>query len=359
MSDKKEKSNKSVKWIIGGCILLLAGAGTAFYSASQKFETTDNAQLDGDLLPVRSGLSGYIQDIRFADNQEVKKGDTLICLNNVELRADVNRILAELESAKANVRVTGSLADARYENARAASLATGSEEQSVQSSKASLERAEQALKRGQQLLDIKGITQDHYEQLQTQVNVAKAAYLKAQAQKESSSSSSTGLLKQATAERQQVSAAEAAILQKTAELEAAGERLKHAFIIAPFDGIVTKRTVQKEQYIIAGQALCALVSNKKLWVTANFKETQLNRIKPGQPVEIEVDAYKNIKLQGSVDSYGGATGSRFALIPPDNATGNFIKIAQRFPVKIRIDKPVTDSALLYPGLSVVVKVKVN
>lgn len=352
-----KKNNKKlviIAVVVTGIILFVA----SFYFNGRAFESTDNAQLDGDLLPVRSGLSGYIQEIRFKDNQEVKKGDTLICLNSVELGADVKRILAELASAKANVKVKGSLADAGYENARAATLATGSDEQSIQSSKASLERAQQELKRGQQLLEIKGITQDRYEQLQTQQNLAKAAYLKAMAQKQSSSSSSTGLMKQASADRQQVSSAEAAILQKEAELEAARERLRHAFVIAPFDGIVTKRTVQRGQYIISGQALCALVDHKNLWVTANFKETQLSKIAPGQSVEIEIDAYKNIKLSGKIESYGGATGSRFALIPPDNATGNFIKIAQRFPVKIRIDKQ-SDRTLLYPGLSVLVKVKVN
>ena len=160
------------------------------------------------------------------------------------------------------------------------------------------------------------------------------------------------------AERKQVSVAGNIILKKQAELTAALERLRHACIIAPFDGIVTKRNVQTGQFIIAGQSLCALINHKNLWVTANFKETQIEKIKTGQKVQVTVDAYEGKKLTGTIDSYGGATGSRFALIPPDNSTGNFIKISQRFPVKIKLD-PQTEYSQLYPGLSVLVKVKVN
>jgi len=135
-------------------------------------------------------------------------------------------------------------------------------------------------------------------------------------------SSSTSLINQALGENLQITSAEAAILVKQAELEAAYERLNHTYILAPFDGIITKRAVQKGQYVNQGQTLGALINHKDLWVTANFKETQLNKIRIGQTVGITIDTQKNIQLKGSIASYDGATGSRFALLPLDNATGN-------------------------------------
>ncbi|PZR33355.1 MAG: hypothetical protein DI538_18195, partial [Azospira oryzae] len=180
--------------------------------------------------------------------------DTLVCFNSVELKSSVKQIQAELERAKANVKVSGSLAEVSFENARAAGFTTGSDEQSIHSAKATLDRAEQELNRAKQLLNINAITQNSYEQLQTQLDIAKASYLKAQAIRQSSASSSVGLMKHAAAEQQQVSIAKTSILQKEAELESAQERLRHAYIIAPFDGIITKRSIQLGQYVRAKTA---------------------------------------------------------------------------------------------------------
>lgn len=352
-----KKNNK--KLVIGA---LIASAIVIFaissYVNGLAYETTDNAQLDGDLLPVKAGVTGYLAEIRFKDNQEVKKGDTLMVFNTTELNAEVNQIRAELENAKLNVGVSGDIAEASIQNANAAAFESTSNEQGIQSAKATYDKSVQDFNRARQLLGIKAITQNSYELAQTQVDVSKAAYLKAKAMQLSSSSSSSGLKTRAIAERKQVSVARNVIIRKEAELTAALERLRHAFIIAPFNGIVTKRNVQTGQFITAGQSLCALINHKDLWVTANFKETQMGKIKTGQKVEISIDAYEDQKLTGTIESYGGATGSRFALIPPDNSTGNFIKIAQRFPVKIKLD-PQAGQSQLYPGLSALVKVKVN
>lgn len=358
MEENEQKKNNK-KLVIGGlaAIVLIVFAINSYISG-RAYETTDNAQLDSDLLPVKAGVTGYIADIRFKDNQEVKAGDTLIAFNTTELNAEVSQIRAELENAKLNVGVSGNIADASIQSANAAVFESASNEQGIQSAKATYDKSVQDFNRAKQLLDIKAITQNGYEQAQTQMDVAKAAYLKAKAMQLSSSSVSSGLKTRAVAERKQVSVARNVILRKQAELTAALERLRHACIIAPFDGIVTKRNVQTGQFVTAGQSLCALINHKNLWVTANFKETQMGKIKTGQKVQIIVDAYEEKVLNGTIDSYGGATGSRFALLPPDNATGNFIKITQRFPVKIKLD-PQTEDNQLYPGLSVLVKVKVN
>lgn len=347
------------KLLIGASVALLAlGYGINAYIAGKAYETTDNAQLDGDLLPVRAGITGYISAIRFNDNQEVKKGDTLIVFETTELKADTSRLQAELENARLNVAVSQGMAAASLQNANAAMFDSQSDTQGIAAAKATYDKAVTDFNRASQLLAIKAITQTDYEHISTQVDVTKAAYLKAKAMEQSSSSNSLSLKTRALTEEKQVSLAQNIILQKQAALDGAKERLRHAYVIAPFDGIVTKRNVQTGQFINAGQALCAVINHKDFWVTANFKETQMSKIKAGQPVKISVDAYEDIQLTGTIDSYGGATGARFALVPPDNATGNFIKIAQRFPVKIKLD-PQTVKEQLYPGLSVFVKVKVD
>ncbi|WP_343667856.1 HlyD family secretion protein [Chitinophaga sp.] len=353
-----EKNNR-IKWLIGMSVALLAlGYGINAYIAARAYETTDNAQLDGDLLPVRAGITGYISDIRFRDNQEVKKGDTLIVFETTELKADTSRIGAELEYARLNVTVSQGMAAASLQNANAAMFESQSDTQGIASAKATYDKAVTDFNRAKQLLAIKAITQTDYEHFATQVAITQATYLKAKAMEQSSASNSYSLKTRALTEEKQISLAQNVILQKQAELDAAKERLRHAYVIAPFDGIVTKRNVQTGQFINAGQALCAVINHRACWVTANFKETQMNRIKAGQKVNISVDAYDGVQLTGTIDSYGGATGARFALVPPDNATGNFIKIAQRFPVRIKLD-PQTVKEQLYPGLSVFVKVKVN
>lgn len=358
MEEKTPKNNKP-KLLIGAAVVIaILVYAISSYVNGRAYETTDNAQLDGDLLPVRAGISGYVSSIRFKDNQEIRRGDTLIIFDTAELKAEVERISAELENARLNVDVSIGMAQASLQHANAAVFETESNEQAIQSARATYDQAVNDLNRAKQLLAINAITQTAYEQLQTQADVAKSAYLKAKALQLSSTSNSSGLKTRAMTEGKQVIVAQNVILQKQAELDAAKEHLKHAFIIAPFDGIITRRNVQTGQYITAGQALCALINHHDLWVTANFKETQINKIKPGQQVHISVDAYEDIRLTGTIDSYGGATGARFALVPPDNATGNFIKIAQRFPVRIKLDS-CSGNDQLYPGLSAFVKVKVN
>ncbi|RQO69456.1 HlyD family secretion protein [Pedobacter sp. KBW06] len=358
MEEKAPKNNR-MKLLIGAVVVLavLAYAVSAYLNG-RSYETTDNAQLDGDLLPVRAGISGYVSSIRFQDNQEIRRGDTLIVFDTAERKAEVERISAELENAKLNVGVSRGMAEASLQSANAAVFESESGQQVIQSARSSYDQALADLSRAKQLLEIRAMTQNAYEQLQTSADIAKATYLKAKAQMRSSTSNSSGLKTRALTEGKQVVLAGNVILQKQAELDAAKAQLKHAFIIAPFDGIVTRRIVQTGQYVSAGQALCAVINHHELWVTANFKETQMNKIKPGQKVDIAIDAFQDIRLTGTIDSYGGATGARFALVPPDNSTGNFIKIAQRFPVRIKLDNR-SGKDQLYPGLSAFVKVKLN
>ena len=166
-----------------------------------------------------------------------------------------------------------------------------------------------------------------------------------------------GLKSLAKSDENLIHLAEAGIEQCKADLILAQQQLNYAIVRAPCNGIVSKRTVEEGQYISSGQNLCALIDNENIWVSANLKETQLETIKIGQYVKIKVDAYPDLDLTGKIESFSGATGAKYSLLPPDNSTGNFIKITQRIPVKIFINKLPTDKAqLLFPGMSVFVKI---
>ena len=165
---------------------------------------------------------------------------------------------------------------------------------------------------------------------------------------------------QSKADQNQIELARAQIKQREAELAVANKQLSYATVLAPCNGIVTKRAIQQGQYVSAGQSLCVVVDNDHFWISANFKETQLQNIKLGSEVTIKLDAFPDLELTGKVESYSGATGAKFSLLPPDNATGNFIKIVQRFPSRISIDNfPKDRASEIFPGLSAFVKVKVK
>ncbi|EKT4500632.1 HlyD family secretion protein [Flavobacterium psychrophilum] len=353
-----KKSTKLV--IISVLAIAVAGFGYNYWFNSEAYESTDNAQLDTDILPVRAEITGKVSRIYFADNQPVKQGDTLISFDTKELKAKVQQAEASLENAKANVTVNDTKALVSNENANASAQNSQGYNQDIVASKANLDKAQKDFNRINELMIYKATTQDQLETTQTKLAVAKANYEKALNQQKGAFNTTSGLKTQSKVEQNQIVATKALVKQKLAEFLQMQQQLDHAYIIAPFDGIVTKRTVQEEQYVSVGTSLCTIINQSKLWVTANFKETQLQFIKIGQEVSVKLDAYPDLELKGKVESFGGATGAKFSLIPPDNATGNFIKITQRFPIRIALfsldkNKP----SVLFAGLSAFVKVKTN
>jgi membrane fusion protein (multidrug efflux system) len=338
---------------------LIAGGATWFYLSNSGYESTDNAQVDGNIESIRSGITAYLESIRFTDNQSVKAGDTLLIFNTTALQARVKQAEAVLENAKANLSVSDIKALASREDATASVQNSRGNEQSIVIAKANIEKAQLDFDRTAALLKIKGATQEQYESVQNKLQIARADYEQAISRQQSVMATSLGLQSTAKAANHQISAAQALVKQREAELALTLDDLHHAYILAPFDGIVTKRTVQSGQYISTGQTLCAVIDTKHIWITANFKETQLNSIRSGQAVEIKIDAIPGLTVKGKVESFTGATGSKFSLLPPDNATGNFIKITQRFPIRISMDLfgPENKPTVLYPGLSAFVKVK--
>jgi membrane fusion protein (multidrug efflux system) len=334
-----------------------AGAGWYYWQQNRGIETTDNAQLDGNVKSVRASVTAYLDQIYFQDNQQVKQGDTLLRFNAVALRARVQQAAALLANAQAALRASGSTADASMASAVASAQLARSGQQSLAAAQANIQRAQEEYDRTGKLLQIKGATQQQLEAARTQLAVARADYAAAQSRQQSSRTTARGLKASSRSQQAQIGTAQALVKQREAELALAEEELRHAVVLAPCAGIVTKRTVQQGQFVSAGQSLCAVVDEQHLWVTANVKETQLGTLRPGQPVEVEVDAYPDLRLHGHIASFGGATGARFSLMPPDNASGNFVKVVQRFPVRIELDgKPADNAAQLYPGLSAFVKI---
>ncbi len=350
-------------------MIVLAAVGVFFWIRSSHYATTDDAQLDGNIYAVRSSVTAFLDSIYFQDNQQVEKGDTLLVFDTKALKAKVKKAKAALEKAQTKLSVSDIQALVSRQSAAASHQSALSGQEHIALTKAKYMQAKQNFERDEKLLAINGITQKQYDADQSALKQAKAIYQQALHQQKSSFNISQSRSAKAKAAHQQISTALAEVEQCKAELALARENLNHAYVLAPCNGIVAKRAVNPGQYVLAGQSLCSITDENRLWVTANFKETALNEIKPGQKVKISIDAYPDLKLTGTVESFGGATGSKYALIPPDNATGNFIKVTQRFPLRISLD-PFSQSDkipngrnksgfVLFPGLSVFVKVKIN
>ena len=358
-NETQPKKGKKLKIILGilGAVLTI---GIVVYINGQKFESTDNAQLDADIIPIKSSVAGYIKSINFEDNQQVKKGQVLFTIDDTELKTKVAQAEAALENAKANLISVRSSAKATSQNADAAVISTSTTEQNITAAKAKLTKIQEDYKRIKNMFAAKASTQAEFDGVKAELDVAQAQYEAALSQNRTSTAQSLGVRSQAEAQAAMISLAEALVKQRNAELILAQTQLDYATVVAPSDGIVSRRSVEVGQYISIGQPLCSTIDNTTLWIAANFKETQVSKIKPGQLVDIKIDAYPDFKIKGKVDSYIGATGAKFSLLPPDNSTGNFVKIVQRVPVKITIDHLTKEQAkILFPGLSAFVSVKVK
>lgn len=332
-------------------IFIFTGGGT---------ETTDNAQIEARIIPVRSSVNGYVKEILFEDNQEVHKGQLLIVIDDTEYKTRVAQAEAALENARANLKAARSNASASDMNASAAFFSAETTEENIHSAKARLTKVKSDYKRIRNMFEAKAATQSELDNVTAELDVAQAQYDAAVKQLKASEAQSQGVRSQANGQQSMIALAEALVRQREAELKLAQTQLDYTTIEAPCDGVVSKRSIEIGQYITLGTPMCSAIDNTDLWIVANFKETQLESMRPGQPVTIKIDAYPHMHITGKVNSFVGATGARFSLLPPDNSTGNFVKIVQRVPVKItlnHLDKQQLKQ--LFPGLSAFVSVKVN
>jgi len=356
---KKSKLKPINLIIIIAVILIAAFFGVRTWMKGQHHETTDNAQIDATITSVRSAVSGFVTEVRFTDNQFVKKGDTLARIDDKDYKAKVMQAKAELRSAEAQTGVSRSVAQAAMQNASASTLNSSALQSNINAAQARLSKAQKDLSRIEKMFAEGSATQQQLDAVRAEWQTTNAMVEMAQRQYAAATTQATGTKSSAQAQEGQISVAGALVQQRLAELELAETQLTNTVIIAPYDAVVSKKSIEVGQLLQYGQPVCSAVEINNLWVVANFKETQLSKIRIGQKVAIKLDAYPALRLTGVVESIGGATGARFSLLPPDNATGNFVKVTQRIPVKIKLDTITNKEYLLAPGLSAFVDVEIN
>lgn len=318
---------------------------------AQTHVSTDNAQVDSHIVPVLAKVGGYVEQVLFEDNQFVHRGDLVVVLDDSDLRVRLAVAEAELAAARAAVGAAGM--PGRVEAEASAALARRQAlEARLQSSRAVRERTARDLTRIEDLAE-KQIASSQ------QLDAARAAAIAAEADV-------VALEQDVAAARASETSAGAATRTAEAQLQraqvaalAAKENMEYAQVSAPVSGTASRTQVEVGQLVQPGQPLAAIVVESEPWITANLKETDLGRIHEGQGVAIEIDAYPGCEARGRVESLSPATGSKFALLPPDNATGNFTKVVQRLPVRIALVEGCGADRPLRPGMSVVVDIEVG
>lgn len=342
--------------IAGIAVVVIALVGYKVISSSGK-ESTENAQLDASITPIRAIVQGYITDLKFTDNQVVKKGDTLLIIDQHDYKEKVIQAKAALESANAQLELAKSSEQSAGANANSSSLNSDVAKDNISAAQIKLSKAEKEFNRYQKMLSEGSATPQQFEVVKADYETAKIQFKMVEKQYKASSSQATAANSQVKGQQSQIALATALVKQKEAELALAETQLANTVVTAPFNGIVSKKTVENMQYLQIGSPICSVVDIEHVFVSANFKETQIEDMKAGDEVEIKVDAYSHSKITGVLESFGGATGAKFSLLPPDNATGNFVKITQRVPVKISLkDIPAELTGKLMPGLSAYVVV---
>lgn len=346
MTTEKKKKNKVIPIILGVLIVLGAIFGIKAYIYYSKHVDTDDAQIDGDISPVVARVGGYVQDIRFEENTRVNEGDVLVTLDDRDYKIKLEQAMAGQKGANAGVGVSESQIAATAAN-------TSTAKANIEAAKVKLNLAQKDYERYLNLVKDGSVTQQQFDQAKAQKESAQAAYTAATDQYNAA-------VKQVGTTQSQLAVSNTGVTQRQADVDFAKLQLSYTQIKAPTSGIVSKKNIQKGQLIQPGQALFSIVNDNSIYITANFKETQLEDIKPGSKVKIEVDAYPDQDVQGEVYNFAPITGARGSLLPPDNATGNFVKVVQRIPVKIKITKAQKEILeKLRPGMSVKVSVSIK
>ncbi len=356
MATNKKKTNIRFIIILTVLIVLGGGFGIMKYLHSQQHQETDDAQLESDITGVIPRVSGYIKDIRVKDNQYVHKGDTLIILDDHDYRVRLAEAEAGVQIAESNISLSEAGEATSQSNIPVSQAQEKTIGASIETAKINLWRANNDFERYANLYKDHSITKQQYEQALAAKQSAEAQLRAVQDQQAAAMHQTNVARTQTNASAQQIRVAQANYTKSKTAVDAAKLNLSYTIITAPVDGFVSRINLQTGQFVQPGQSLFNLVG-QKIWIVANFKETQMDKIRPGQSVEISVDAYPSHKFDGKVTSFAPATGSKFALLPPDNASGNFVKVVQRIPVKIEF----TDSKdemlkLLRPGMNVIVDV---
>jgi membrane fusion protein (multidrug efflux system) len=357
--EKKSRKNKVFAIVLATLVVLGAIFGITKYIHGLHHEETDDAQVEADINPIIPKVSGYVARLLVDDNMHVKAGDTLVVLDDRDLALRVLQAEAALENAKAGVSTTGASYSSAQETVLSSTSSMQAAESNIELAKVRLRRAESDFKRYSELLKSNSITKQQFEQAEAERDAAAQQLEVAQRQREALYRETSARKSQSQVSQRNISLAETVVKEREADLKFAKLQLSYAYILAPTSGVISKKNVQVGQFVQAGQSLFALVSEKQKWVVANFKETQLEKMKPGQEVEIEVDAFPDETFKGKIESISPATGAKFALLPPDNASGNFVKVVQRVPVKIVLNETPEKANVLRAGMNVAVDVHIN
>lgn len=340
------RSKKILSYIVTILIIAVAAlwiAGKFIHLGNVEF--TDNAQINQQIVPVNSRIQGYIKEIRFKEYQQVKKGDTLIIIDDADMRLNVARANADYSNALAGKEVAD-------RSVGVASANVSVTEGAIAEAKVVMDMAKADFERYSRLLEQEAVTRQQYDAAKTDYEAKKARFEMLSRQRAATSS--------VVAEtRQRISQNEAGIELAKAMLETAELNLSYCIIIAPCDGYTSRKDIQIGQLVQSGQTLLDIIDSTDIWVTANYKETQISHIEPGNDVEIRVDAIPGVKFNGKVVSLSKATGSSLSIIPQDNSAGNFVKVRQRIPVRIEFtpDNNPDDIQRLKAGMNVECEVK--
>ena len=350
---EKKKTNK--KFIIIFAVLIILGItyGVVKYVHSLSHETTDDAQIERNMNPIIPRVTGYITKVYVKDNDFVKKGDTLFTIDNNDYRVKLEDAKAALVAAEGNFAASKADIGSAMANIEVSSANVQSAGGNIETAKIRLGLANNDYERYNNLYKNRSITKQQFEQALAKKQEAESQLRILQDQQKASKYQKSVIEAKSNVSNKQTDVAAANINRAKAMLDAAQLNLDYTVVIASIDGQVSKISMQPGQLVQPGQSLFYIISNAETWVVANFKETQLDKMKIGQKVTVKVDAYPDYDFQGTITSFSPATGARFSLLPPDNATGNVVKDIQRLPVKISLnaDNDAEKLQLLRPGMN--------
>lgn len=340
------RSKKILSYIVTVLVIAVASAWVCSkFIHLGDIEFTDNAQVQQQIVPVNSRVQGYIKEIRFNEYEQVKKGDTLVIIDDADMRLRVAQARADYRNALAG-------RDVADRSVGVASANVAVTEASIAEAKVVMDMAATDFERYKKLLEQNAVTRQQYDASKTDYEAKKARYEMLARQRSATSS--------VVAEtRQRIAQNDAGIELAEALLETAELNLSYCAILAPCDGYTSRKEIQVGQLVQPGQTLLDVVDAAEIWVTANYKETQLQHIAPGSDVEIAVDAVPDVVFRGTVQSISKATGSSLSILPQDNSAGNFVKVRQRIPVRIEFskDNSPSDMQKLRAGMNVECEVK--
>lgn len=325
LEKKKENKKNKIRAIISNIVVFLIIGFGLYWLVREYFHVgdktyTEAAQVEEFINPINTRVSSYIKEIKFIEHQKVKKGDTLVILDDREILTQLGQAEAAYQNALAQKNATSSSVNTVSNNVNVM-------EANIAGAKARLWNAEQNLNRYKNLLASEAVTRQQYDQVKTEYDAQKAAYEALANQKQSANLSTTEV-------KSKLGINDAEIKRTKSALEMAKINLSYTVITAPYDGVMGRRTISEGQLIQPGQQVATIVLNGQKWVTANFLESQMPNIKIGEKMMMTADALGGQKFEGIVTAISAATGSKYSNVPTDNSTGNFIKVQQRIPVRI-------------------------